>query len=31
VTGERVSFEASPPDDFLTVAAAAGIRYLGGT
>jgi 23S rRNA pseudouridine1911/1915/1917 synthase len=30
-TGERVSFEAPPPDDFRTVAAAAGIRYFGGT
>jgi 23S rRNA pseudouridine1911/1915/1917 synthase len=31
VSGERVSFEAPPPDDFRSVAAAAGIRYFGGT
>ena len=30
-SGERVSFEAPPPDDFRSVAAAAGIRYFGGT
>ena len=30
-SGERVSFEASPPDDFRSVAATAGIRYFGGT
>ena len=31
VSGERVSFEAAPPDDFRSVAAAGGIRYFGGT
>jgi 23S rRNA pseudouridine1911/1915/1917 synthase len=31
VTGERVSFEAPPPDDFRSVAAAGGIGYFGGT
>jgi 23S rRNA pseudouridine1911/1915/1917 synthase len=30
-TGERVSFEAPPPDDFRAVAVAAGITYFGGT
>jgi hypothetical protein len=30
-SGERAQFETPPPDDFRAVAAAAGIRYFGGT